>query len=88
MSRRAPADPAGPQPGADRRPARTARLRRTLLTAGGAALGMLVLVLPLLEAVGGLLLAPPLYRRAAYLFAAALWAVLVAAAWSYRPPSA
>lgn len=67
-------------------PARRARLRRVSWTALGSAFGIVVLVLPLFDGVGRLLLAPAIYTVAARVFAAALWLVLVAAAWTYEPP--
>lgn len=62
------------------------RIRRTLFTALAAGLGVRVLLLPLLEGVGRILVAPPIYQRVALVFAALLWLTLVAAAWAYRPP--
>lgn len=62
------------------------RVRRTLLTALVAGLAARVLLLPLLEAVGRILVVPPVYTPVARGFAALLWLTLVAAAWAYRPP--
>lgn len=63
------------------------RLRRALWTAFGSALAIVWVVLPLFDGVGRLLLAPTIYTVAARVLVIALWAVLVAAAWSYEPPA-
>jgi hypothetical protein len=51
-----------------------------------AGLAARVLLLPLLEAVGRILVVPPVYTPVALGFTALLWLTLVAAAWAYRPP--
>lgn len=63
----------------------SARWRRTVLTALVAGLAARALLLPLLEAVGRVLMVPPVYTPVARGFAALLWLTLVAAAWAYRP---
>lgn len=66
---------------------RQRRWLRTLWTAVISAFVLGFVLVPALDAVGDLLLAPKMHAVAARVFAAVLWSVLVGAAWSYRPSS-
>jgi undecaprenyl pyrophosphate phosphatase UppP len=60
---------------------------RTAWTAVIAALVLGFILVPALDAVGALLLAPKMHAVAARVFAGVLWAALVGAAWTYQPSS-
>ena len=66
---------------------RRQRWVRTAWTGAVAALVVGFILVPALDAVGALLLAPKMHAVAVRVFAGVLWAALVGAAWSYQPSS-
>ncbi len=63
------------------------KLMRTGLVGALAAVVLVGALLPGLDAMGRVLLMPPLYYPAARILTAAFWVVGVGAAWVYRPPT-
>lgn len=62
------------------------KLGRTMVVAVVSAAALLFLVLPMLDAMGRMLLMPPSYFPSARGLVVALWLLGVAATWAYRPP--
>lgn len=62
------------------------KLLRTALVALLSAVVLLFVVLPMLDAMGRMLLMPPSYFPAARGLVVALWLLGVAATWAYRAP--
>ncbi|MBT8335184.1 MAG: hypothetical protein KJO11_01180 [Gemmatimonadetes bacterium] len=62
------------------------RILRTLLVGAISGAALALVGVPALDAMGRLLLMPPVYYPAARVLLAALWAVGLASAWTYRPP--
>lgn len=63
------------------------RILRTLLVGAISGAVLALVGIPALDAMGRLLLMPPLYYPAARVLLGALWAVGLASAWTYQPPS-
>lgn len=66
---------------------RDPRAVRSLWTAVIGAVVLWVFLVPAMDAVGALLLAPKMHALAVRVFAVVLWVALVGAAWSYRDSS-
>ena len=62
------------------------RIIRTLLVGVITGAVLALVGVPALDAMGRLLLLPPVYYPAARVLLAGLWAVGLASAWAYRPP--
>lgn len=61
------------------------KVMRTLLVGLITGLLLVVLLLPGLDAMGRILLMPPVYKPAARILVGAFWLASMGAAWSYRP---
>jgi hypothetical protein len=62
------------------------RILRTVLVGGITGAVLAFVGVPALDAMGRLLLMPPVYYPAARVLLAGLWAAGAASAWAYRPP--
>jgi hypothetical protein len=62
------------------------RIVRTGIVALLAGAALALIGVPALDAMGRLLIMPPVYYPAARVLLGAFWVVGVAAAWAYRPP--